>query len=647
MVKKLLVFLLILGLGVLGGQPDAVAQCAPTPNSGACFKAYDAATGQEMPFYLCVGRPVRLRDCSGKNLDPAQIYYQRGSAITCSGFRDTATTFTPTAAGVLIITQNTQGAQGGSQGIIFSRSFEVKSTPAPTFTLTNCAPGFVEVTVTDTNYDQYFVQVGNAAPVAAVRNTPATYPTNGATQVKVIGQYAIANLCAGTNPQTFTPLSTPQRPTLASLTVQGGAAQLQFSGLQAEYQYRLQVADAGAAGGYRTLATVPSTATTFTLNNAPLPGCYRLLLQDACQPSVASVPSLEVCSVSLTGTSQGGRNVLRWTSQSSGTYTLTRTDGPNTVRIPLPPGPPQYEDTTASCGTTYRYRLSLTMGSTTSVSEEVALTTTPGLAPTPPRLAATFNLRNHVELSALLVRSPTNNQLTYLRNGTELRITAARTLTDSLVSPALANPLCYSVRFLDACGNRSAESPTVCPVLLEAKPATDDGSTIRLTWTALRGPDPSAPVSYRVLTLSPTNAVLSSRPVATGLTYLDLQPPQDQQVVRYRIEATGGGQLLVPSYSNVASVARAVKVFVPTAFTPNGDGLNDVLELKGRYLDTFRFTVVDRNGQQVFQATSRTQTWDGRIGSAPPVPGTYVWRFESQDQTGKRSAQSGTVTILR
>ncbi|UOQ76876.1 gliding motility-associated C-terminal domain-containing protein [Hymenobacter sp. 5516J-16] len=645
--KKLLVFLLMLGLGSLWAHTGALAQCAPTPNSGACFKAYDAATGQEMPFYLCVGRPVRLRDCSGKNLDPAQIYYQRGSAITCSGFRDTATSFTPTAAGVLVITQNTQGPQGGSQGIIFSRNFEVKSTPAPTFTLTTCAPGFVEVTVTDATYDQYFVQVGNGAPVAAARNTPATYPTNGANQVKVIGQYAIASLCAGTNPQTFTPLPTPQRPTLTSLTVQGGAVQFQFTGLQAEYQYRLQVADAAAAGGYRTVATVPSSATSFTLNNAPLPGCYRLLLQDACQPSVASTPSLEVCSVSLTGTSQNGRNILRWTNQGNGSYALTRTDGPNTIRITLPAGSSQYEDTTASCGTTYRYRLSQTLGSTTSVSDEVALTTTAGLAPTPPRLAATFNLRNQVELSALLVRSPPNSQLTYLRNGSELRVTAARTVTDSLVSPALTTPVCYSVRFLDACGNRSAESPAVCPVLLEATPATDDGSTIRLTWTALRGPDPTAPVSYRVLTLSPTNAVLSSRSVAAGLTYLDLQPPQDQQVVRYRIEATGGGQLLVPSYSNVASVARAVKVFVPTAFTPNGDGLNDVLELKGRYLDNFRFTVVDRNGQQVFQATSRTQTWDGRIGSAPPAPGTYVWRFESTDQTGKRSAQSGTVSILR
>ncbi|MBB4601415.1 gliding motility-associated-like protein [Hymenobacter luteus] len=639
MVNHLLVFLLILSAGLLGWQVPVQGQCAPTPNSGACFKAYDAATGQELPFYLCANRPVRLRDCSGKNLDPAQIYYQRGAAITCSGFTDTATTFTPTVAGVLVITQNTQGPQGGSQGIIYSRNFEVKTTPEPTFTLTACAPGFVEVTVTDTHYDQYVVQVGAGPPVPAPRNAPVIYPTNGASTVTVTGRYAIASLCAGVSTRTFTPLPAPRQPVLTRLSVEGSTAQFQFGPLQPEYQYRLQVAD--AAGGYRTVATVPGTAASFALSNATLPGCYRLLLQDACQPAVASSPSATVCSVSLTGTSLSGRNQLSWSTGSTGTFTLTRTDGSNTVQLPLPAGATRYEDPDVACGTTYRYRLSLATGAATSVSNEVAVTATAGPAPVAPRLTASFTLRNQVELR---VTAPGTGPLTYLRNGSPLATTAARSFLDSLISPTLGAELCYTVRQQDACGNRSDESASVCPVVLEARPEAADASTIRLNWTALRGPDATAPVSYRVLVLSATNTVLSSRPVASGLTYLDLQPPPDQQVVRYRIEATAGAFI---SYSNVAAVARRVQVFVPTAFTPNGDGLNDVLELKGRYLDNFRFTIIDRNGQPVFKATSRTQTWDGRIGTAAPVPGAYVWRFESTDQLGNRVVQSGTITLLR
>ncbi|AHJ98261.1 T9SS type B sorting domain-containing protein [Hymenobacter swuensis] len=644
MVKRLVLFLLLLcaNLALMAQGP-----CVPTPNSGACFRAYDAISGQELPFYLCVGRAVRLRDCSGKVLDPAQIYYRQASTIACAGFTDTITTFTPTAPGVLVITQNTQGPQGGSQGIIFSRNFEVKSTPQPTFTLTNCAPGFVQVTVTDTNYDQYFVQVGNEAPVPAARNTPVTYPANGPFTVSVTGRYNQTSICTGTTTRSFTPLPPSQRPTLRSLTVQGSSVEFQFNALQPEYQYSLQVADAAAPGGYRTVAPVASNLTSFTLNNAPLSGCYRLLLQDACQPSVASSSSFVLCSVALTGASQNGRNLLSWTSSSSGAYTLSRTEGTTTVQLPVPPGATQYLDTTVTCGATYRYRVSLTMGTTTSVSNEVSVLTTSGAAPAAPVLTASFNLRNQVELTAVVPRSPSGGQLTYLRNGQELRVTSARAVRDSLVTPNLADPLCYAARFLDACGNRSADSAPVCPVLLDARAANDEGTTIRLTWTALRGPNATAAVSYRVISLSPTNTELSRVPV-NGLTYLDLQPPQDQQVVRYRVEATGGGlPASAPSYSNVASVARQVKVFVPTAFTPNGDGLNDVLELKGRYLDNFRFTVIDRNGQQVFQATNRTQTWDGRTGTAPPALGAYVWRFEATDQQGKRLVQHGTVTIIR
>ncbi|WP_426492390.1 gliding motility-associated C-terminal domain-containing protein [Hymenobacter sp. 102] len=642
--RLLLLVVLLLGLATTGWAQG----CVPTPNSGACFKAYDVATGQELPFYLCVGRAVRLRDCSGKNLNPAQIYYRQASTIVCSGFTDTTTTFTPTAPGVLVITQNTQGPQGGSQGIIFSRNFEVKSTPQPTFTVTTCTPGFVQVTVTDATYDQYFVQVGNDAPQPAPRNVAVTYPaTNGPTSVTVIGRYTQTGICTGAATRSFTPLPPPQRPALRNLAVQGSTVQLQFGALQPEYQYSLQVTDAAAPGGYRTVAAVPSNLTSFTLNNAPLPGCYRLLLEDKCQPAVVSSSSFVLCSVALTGTTQNGRNQLSWTSGGTGGYTLTRTDAAGaTLTLPVPAGTTQYTDTAVTCGSVYRYRLTQTMGTTTSTSDEVAITTSSGAAPAAPRLQATFNLRNQVELTATLARSPSGGQLTYLRNGEELRTTSARTLRDSLLTPGLADPLCYAVRFQDACGNRSADSAPVCPVLLEARAANDEGTTIRLTWTALRGPDATTPISYRVLTLSPTNAVLRSVSVATGLTYLDLQPPQDQQVVRYRVEATGGG-LTAASYSNVASVSRQVKLFVPTAFTPNGDGLNDVLELKGRFLENFRFTIIDRNGQQVFQATNRAQTWDGRIGSAPPVPGAYAWRFEAVDQSGKRTVQSGSITIIR
>ena len=57
--------------------------------------------------------------------------------------------------------------------------------------------------------------------------------------------------------------------------------------------------------------------------------------------------------------------------------------------------------------------------------------------------------------------------------------------------------------------------------------------------------------------------------------------------------------------------------------------------------------VVDRNGQEVFRGTSRTDVWNGSIRGQKPVPGTYVWRFQQDNEDGERYRNSGTVTILQ
>jgi gliding motility-associated-like protein len=119
-------------------------------------------------------------------------------------------------------------------------------------------------------------------------------------------------------------------------------------------------------------------------------------------------------------------------------------------------------------------------------------------------------------------------------------------------------------------------------------------------------------------------------------------------VLRYHLKISGAG---LPtgtfSYSNRASITRRLTITLPTAFTPNGDGLNDVLEVKGKYLDNYTFVVVDRNGQEVFRGTKRSETWDGTIKGHAPVLGAYVWRFQQVDEEGKTFTATGAVTILK
>jgi len=88
---------------------------------------------------------------------------------------------------------------------------------------------------------------------------------------------------------------------------------------------------------------------------------------------------------------------------------------------------------------------------------------------------------------------------------------------------------------------------------------------------------------------------------------------------------------------------------VPTAFTPNNDGLNEQFgphnALKA---DNYEFKVYNRWGQMVFQSRNWRNKWDGTINGAVQNTGVYVWmlRYTHQD-TKKEVFQKGTVTLIR
>ncbi|HEU4574252.1 MAG TPA: PKD domain-containing protein [Chitinophagaceae bacterium] len=90
------------------------------------------------------------------------------------------------------------------------------------------------------------------------------------------------------------------------------------------------------------------------------------------------------------------------------------------------------------------------------------------------------------------------------------------------------------------------------------------------------------------------------------------------------------------------------QVFVPTAFTPNADGLNDILKpipVGIKQIDYFR--IYNRWGQLVFSTNSYVQGWDGTIGGKPQGTNTFVWIVHAIDYTGKPFFRKGTVTLIR
>lgn len=87
---------------------------------------------------------------------------------------------------------------------------------------------------------------------------------------------------------------------------------------------------------------------------------------------------------------------------------------------------------------------------------------------------------------------------------------------------------------------------------------------------------------------------------------------------------------------------------VPNAFTPNGDGHNDVLRVHMIGIKDFKyFRVYNRWGQQVFSTTNVGLGWDGTVGGQVQPLGTYVWIAVGLDFSGRTVARQGTVILIR
>ena len=93
------------------------------------------------------------------------------------------------------------------------------------------------------------------------------------------------------------------------------------------------------------------------------------------------------------------------------------------------------------------------------------------------------------------------------------------------------------------------------------------------------------------------------------------------------------------------------EIYVPNAFTPDYDGINDGFGPQGVNITNFDFYVFNRWGEQIFHSTSMDDKWDGKVnGNIVPID-VYVWKIyyrTEEDYGGLKPRQKvGTVTVLR
>jgi gliding motility-associated-like protein len=91
----------------------------------------------------------------------------------------------------------------------------------------------------------------------------------------------------------------------------------------------------------------------------------------------------------------------------------------------------------------------------------------------------------------------------------------------------------------------------------------------------------------------------------------------------------------------------AIQQDLPTAFTPNGDGVNDKFLVRGFGITKMTLRIFNRQGLLLFESRSQNIGWDGTYQGIPQPMDAYAWTLEIEYFTGEKIRRKGDVTLIR
>ena len=112
----------------------------------------------------------------------------------------------------------------------------------------------------------------------------------------------------------------------------------------------------------------------------------------------------------------------------------------------------------------------------------------------------------------------------------------------------------------------------------------------------------------------------------------------------YRVTGYQRGNNTIHSTSNYAEVIPPLSIYIPSAFTPNGDGINDMFGIKGEGIQDYHILIYNRWGTVIFESENAKNQWDGKYQGQPVETGTYVVQVFAKGLESK--GKVGAVTVV-
>lgn len=528
----------------------------------------------------------------------------------------------------------------------------------PTFEVYTCVGTQVSLKVTDKSYDTYIIDFnsdnnpettipsGNNATASFDYGAPGTY------QVSVRGK----NLNSATNckvlSESYTTLAVLPTPSLNVMTaVDANNLKLDMT-TSPHIQYKLEIAinNSGSFQPYLDLYQV----NTFTVPNLLVNDnyyCFRISAFDPCANT--NTYSNIVCSQNFDVNFANGVNQLTFNTSTAGVTSVDifrNGTGFTTIAGPAT----SYNDSDYDCNKEYCYQVTVNYPSgvkSISLSKcgvGILQTTFPAIN------NVTSIVRVGAELSWVtdplididkfdILKSTPGTALSLLAQSPYQAPTPQRTYQSYIDQTYdYAGGSCYQINYADFCNNKSLPGIIACPMALTG--TVDDNNAVTLNWNTLKGYQQGVQ-TYSVNKYTRNGTLIGSYPT-TDTTFLDFDPADEEQVVIYSIIATPNEPGVDKSISNNITIEKPVKLILPTAFTPNGDGINPLFTISGKFVSKMSIKIFDRWGVLVF-SSEKNEPWDGTKGGKAMPESAYVWKAEVHDFAGNTFTKEGTILLLR
>ena len=242
-----------------------------------------------------------------------------------------------------------------------------------------------------------------------------------------------------------------------------------------------------------------------------------------------------------------------------------------------------------------------------------------------------------------MICNSTTAQLNGQQGGTSFNWSPASSLSNSTILNPVANPVTTTQYILTVTDNVSG-----CP-----KPQRDSVVvTVLPPLNAFAGRDTSI-IAGQPLQLKATGGITYAWSPPTGLNNPGIQGPVavldgNSPTIVYTVVVSDQAGCIDSASITVNVFKTGPDIFVPTGFTPNGDGRNDKFRpIYAGMSQVDFFRVYNRWGQLVYSSKINGEGWDGKLGGKIQNSGTFVWMVQAIDFTGKLHFKKGTVILIR